>query len=173
MKNVFTTLNEMQADGVIGGYAVGGAVGATFYLEPVATLDIDVFVHFTASGGNLLITLTPLYAYLQAKGYEAWGEYILIGDWPVQFLPPPGPLEEEAVSRAVHTEVDGVPLRVMTAEHLVAIALATGRAKDNARLLQFIEAGALDAAKLDDILTRHHLLEKWENFGKRFLREEP
>ena len=30
----------MQADGVIGKYAIGGAVGATFYLEPAATLDL-------------------------------------------------------------------------------------------------------------------------------------
>ncbi len=36
----------MQADGIIGAYAIGGAVGATFYLEPVATLDLDVFVSF-------------------------------------------------------------------------------------------------------------------------------
>ena len=31
----------MRTDGVIGKYAIGGAVGATFYLEPSATLDID------------------------------------------------------------------------------------------------------------------------------------
>ena len=30
----------MQADGVIERYAIGGAVGATFYLQPVATLDL-------------------------------------------------------------------------------------------------------------------------------------
>jgi len=29
----------MQADGVVQRYAIGGAVGATFYLKPVATLD--------------------------------------------------------------------------------------------------------------------------------------
>jgi hypothetical protein len=29
---------------VIERYAIGGAVGATFYLEPAATLDVDVFV---------------------------------------------------------------------------------------------------------------------------------
>jgi hypothetical protein len=34
----------MQAEGVIGKYAIGGAVGATFYLEPSATLDVQIFV---------------------------------------------------------------------------------------------------------------------------------
>jgi len=32
----------MQADCIIESYAIGGAVGATFYLEPVATLDVDM-----------------------------------------------------------------------------------------------------------------------------------
>lgn len=38
IKEVIVTINQMQADGVIERYAIGGAVGATFYLEPVATL---------------------------------------------------------------------------------------------------------------------------------------
>jgi len=32
-----------------------------------------------------------------------------------------------------------------------------------------IESGALGADKLDQILARHGLLEKWERFGHRFL----
>jgi hypothetical protein len=57
----------------------------------------------------------------------------------------------------------------MSAEHLVAIALKTGRAKDFARILQFIESGSLDSSKLDLILHRHGLVDKWESFGNRFL----
>jgi hypothetical protein len=33
IKEVIQAINQMQADGVIERYAVGGAVGATFYLE--------------------------------------------------------------------------------------------------------------------------------------------
>ena len=40
---VISTITQMQAEGVIDHYAIGGAVGATFYLEPVATLDVDIF----------------------------------------------------------------------------------------------------------------------------------
>jgi len=46
MKATLEVINRMRTDGVIGKYAIGGAVGATFYLEPSATLDIDVFVSF-------------------------------------------------------------------------------------------------------------------------------
>jgi len=93
--------------------------------------------------------------------------------WPVQFLPPAGPLEEEAITQSVQVEVEGVSVSVMTAEHLVAIALATGRAKDFSRILQFIEAGALDTARLDALLARHGLLAKWAGFGEKFLRDTP
>jgi len=68
----------------------------------------------------------------------------------------------------VETEVEGVRIRVMTAEHLVAIALQTGRAKDQARILQFVESGSLDVDKLDVILKRHGLVAKWEKFGDKF-----
>ena len=46
IKETIAAINRMQADGVIDRYAIGGAVGATFYLEPVSTLGIDVFVSF-------------------------------------------------------------------------------------------------------------------------------
>ena len=81
-----------------------------------------------------------------------------------------GPLVEEALRDAVTKDVERTPARVFTAEHLAAVALQTGRAKDKARLLQFIEAGVLDSDKLDPILARHGLLARWEKFGDRFLR---
>jgi hypothetical protein len=170
MKATFQVINQMQADGVIGKYAIGGAVGATFYLEPSATLDIDVFVSFRNSPGSLLLSLQPIYDYLTARNYQVEGEYIIIEGWQVQFLPPGDALGEEALAQAIETQVDGVRTWVMTAEHLVALALQLGRAKDFSRILQFIEAGVLDTAKLDQILARHDLLEKWERFGDKFLR---
>ena len=57
----------------------------------------------------------------------------------------------------------------MTAEHLMAIALQTGRAKDHARLVMFVEAGIADMDRLRDILARHSLLDAWAKFEKRFL----
>lgn len=163
----------MQADGVIERYAIGGAVGATFYLEPVATLDVDIFVAFRPEPGSLLVSLEPIFDYLKARGDAMEGEHILIGGWPVQFLPPTGPLVEEALSQAVETDVEGIPARVFTAEHLAAIALQTGRAKDKARLLQFIEAGALDAARFQSILARFGLVAAWQKFERQFLSDTP
>jgi hypothetical protein len=49
----------------------------------------------------------------------------------------------------------------------------TSRAKDKARLLQFIEAGALDAARLQAIVARHGLVGAWRRFEKQFLNDAP
>src|ERR1035441_4060585 len=120
----------MQSDGVIERYAIGGAVGATFYLEPMATLDVDIFVTFRSEAGSAILSPQPLFDYLKARGGTVQGEYIVIAGWPVQFLPPTGPLVEEALRDAVTSDVESTPARVFTAEHLAAVALQTGRAKD-------------------------------------------
>jgi hypothetical protein len=109
-------------------------VGATFYLEPAATLDIDVFVTLPTVPGISLLSLSRIYDYLGARGYSVEREYVVIGNWPVQLLAADGELEQEAVMQARETEVEGVKTKVMTGEHLVALALRTGRAKDHARL---------------------------------------
>lgn len=173
LREVIEVLNQMQTDGVIDRYAIGGAVGATFYLEPVATLDVDVFVAFHSEPGHLLVSPQPILDYLKARGGTIEGEYIVVGGWPVQFLPPTGPLAEEALAQAVETDVEGTTARVFTAEHLAAVALQTGRAKDKTRLLQFIESGALDAARFESILGRHGLAEEWQKFQRQFLSDTP
>jgi hypothetical protein len=169
VRSTLDVINQMRTSGIISKYAIGGAVGATFYLEPSATLDVDVFVVLPTTPGSSLLSLTPLYEHLMTRGCKVDGAHIVIGDWPVQFLAPRDGLEHEALAQAVETTVEGTPTWVMTAEHLVAIALRTGRAKDFTRILQFLEADVVDADKLDCILTRHGLVPKWEQFKRKYL----
>ncbi len=171
--HVITTINRMHADGVIERYAIGGAVGATFHIEPVSTLDVDIFVTFRHEPGSLLVSPQPIFDFLAARGCHMEGEYVLIAGWPVRFLPPTGPLVEEALADAITVPVGDTPARVFTAEHLAAIALEVGRAKDKARLLQFIESGVLDSVRFQAILTRHHLVEAWQQFARQFLTDTP
>jgi hypothetical protein len=173
IKATIAAINQMQADDVIERYAIGGAVGATFYLEPVATLDVDVFITFRPEAGSLLVSPQPIFDYLKTRGGKMDGEYIVVAGWPVQFLPAASPLTGEALAQAVEKDVAGVSARVFTAEHLAAIALQTGRAKDKTRLLQFIEAGALDLARFQAIISRHDLLGAWQRFEKQFLGDNP
>lgn len=170
MKATLEVINGLQADGIIGLYAIAGAVGATFYLEPAATVDIDILIALEKAPGSALVSLDPIYDYLAARGYRPEREYIVVEDWPVQFLPAADALDEEALRQAVEIEMQGTHTRVVSAEHLVAMALRTGRAKDLIRVLQFVESGVLDVDRLDGILLRHGLVEKWEQFGTKFLR---
>jgi len=128
----------MQRDGVIGKYAIGGAVGASFYIEPAATFDIDIFIPFEKPTGSILVSLNPLYEYLLPRGHKAKGAHFLIKGWEVQFLAAPNPLYAEALDQAVEVTVEDVKTWVMRPEYLMAIALQTGRDKDFDRLHKFL-----------------------------------
>ncbi|MGQ0816296.1 MAG: hypothetical protein ACT4O1_17850 [Gemmatimonadota bacterium] len=170
---VIDTVNQMEQDGVIERYAISGAVGATFYLEPVATLDVDVFVAFRQQREQVLVSLEPIIGYLTDRGGVVEGEYIVIAGWPVQFLPPTSPLVEDALANAVTIDVDGKPARVFTAEHLAAVALEMGRAKDKARLVQFVEADVLDIDAFESLVARFGLSDRWREFERTFLKDAP
>ena len=172
IREVIATLNRMRADGVITRYAIGGAVGATFYLEPIATLDIDVFVPLQPSSGHRIASLSPIYSYVTARGCRLEGEYVVMSDWLVQFLPATGPLMEEALAEAREFDIDGENAIVFGPEHLTAIALQTGRAKDKGRVLQFLEAGILDRQRLDAIIERHGLKRHWLRYGRQFREDD-
>lgn len=167
MKHTLAEINELQAAGIVGQCAIGGAMGATFYLEPVSTFDLDIFVIF--EGAPLILTLTPVYEFLRGRGHGADGDAILVHGWPVQFLPAESALLREAVEQARGVDFEGVPARVMLAEHLMAIALQTGRGKDFARLVSFVEAGVADQGRLQNILERHGLAEAWTRFDRNYL----
>ena len=169
MKATLQVINQMVADKVIADYAIGGAIGAIAYIEPFLTQDVDVFMSFTTTGAGLIVSPAPIYEYLAARGHQPEREYIRIEGWLVQFLPVERPLYAEALAQAVTRDVDGVPVRVFSAEHLMAIALDTGRLKDHMRIAQFIEAGVFERAKLDAILQRHGLVDKWHRFEQKFL----
>ncbi|OGR08037.1 MAG: hypothetical protein A2511_17570 [Deltaproteobacteria bacterium RIFOXYD12_FULL_50_9] len=169
IKEAISVINQMKADGIIGRYAIGGAIGATFYLEPVSTIDLDIFIAVEPQPGEFIISLQPVFDYLKAKNAVPEGEYILFAGWPIQFLVPNSPLVEEALTEAVQTDVDGEPAWVFRPEYLAAIALQLGRAKDKNRLLEFIEQKALDLERFLKIVQNHQLTNKWKQFEQQFL----
>jgi hypothetical protein len=48
-----------------------------------------------------------------------------------------------------------------------------GPLRAKARLLQFIETGALDPERFQAIISRHSLVELWKRFEKQFLSDTP
>jgi hypothetical protein len=161
VKRTLQVLNELERDGVLTRYAIGGAMGATFYTEPFLTFDLDVFVVLPQAAGGLL-SLRPLYEAVHARGHREEDECVLIEGVPVQFLPAYNTLVEEALNAAQEIMYEDVPARVLRSEHLVAICLQTGRSKDRERVRILREQTKLDQNFLADVLRRHQLEEKWK-----------
>jgi hypothetical protein len=156
MERTLRVLNDLERAGVVSRYAIGGAMAATFYVEPVLTFDLDVFIVLPGTSGALL-TLSPLYEALRAQGYREEKECVYIEGVPVQFLPAYNALVEEALAEAREMMYETTPTRVLRAEHLLAIALQTGRAKDRERVRLLREQASLDSDYLATLLARHGL----------------
>ncbi len=163
MKRTLQVLHELEREGVFARHAIGGAMAATFYAEPVLTFDLDIFVLLAPSAGGLL-TLAPIYEALRARGYHEQRECVAIEGVPVQFLPAYNPLLEEAVREATDVAYQDAPTRVLRAEHLVAICLQTGREKDRERVRLLRAQAKLDDELLSKVLQRYDLTEKWKTW---------
>jgi hypothetical protein len=161
VKRALEVLNKLEQKGVFSRYAIGGAMGATFYTEPFLTFDLDVFVVLPRTPGGLL-TLGPLYEALRARGYTEENQCVLIEGVPVQFLPAYNSLVEEALKDAQEIMYEDAPARVLRSEHLIAISLQTGRSKDRERVRILREQATLDMNFLASLLRRHQLEEKWK-----------
>jgi hypothetical protein len=177
MKQTLDVINRMEADGVIGRYAIAGAVAAYNYIEPAVTSDLDILVSFAEPAKPQragLISLEPIYAYLKAKGYDQHQkEGIVIEGWPVQFLPVATRLDIEALAQAEDIDVEvskaegAAKTRILRPEHIVANALRVGRPQDFIRIAQFLQEGAVELAALCPLLDRHGLSDAWQSFCRR------
>jgi hypothetical protein len=177
MTQTLAVVSQMATDGIIGRYAISGAIAAYNYIEAAVTEDLDILVSFEemgAPGSTGLITLAPIYSYLRARGFdEHRKEGVMIAGWPVQFLPVADSLDEEALAHAVDVEIKvdqvdpAIRAPVLRPEHLVATALRVGRPKDLIRVSQFLEEAAVDVVALCGVLGRHGLMEAWRSFCTR------
>lgn len=149
-------INAMEADGVIGRYAIAGAVAAYNYIEPMLTEGMDVLVSFDDDRDSKIPALERS-----------------IEGRPVEFLPVSNLLDLEAIADTEQVEFrnesgDPVRARVLKPEYLVAICLRAGRPKDLICISQFLEERAVDVSALWDVLARHGLRSAWEDFCARF-----
>ena len=129
VKATLEAINQMQAAGIIGKYAIGGAVGATFFLEPAATLDVDIFVALPTAADGLLMSRAPIYDYLRTHAARCRMSTFL----------------------------------------LEAGRYSSFRRRMIWNAMQFLEQGAVDKAKLQNLLERHGLTAKWQQFERKYL----
>lgn len=163
MEKTLKVLNELEENWVIERYAIGG-IAAAFHAEPMLTYDLDAFVLLPQAAGTM-ISISPIYEYLGAKGFSVHREHIMIHGFPVQFIPAYNALVEEAVRTAQSVSYHKVRTRVVKAEHLVAIMLQTNRPKDRMRVALLLEEAGIDRKKLQAILKRHELMNRWKELA--------
>jgi len=182
IRKTIEVINAMEADGVIGRYAIAGAVAAYNYIEPTLTEDLDILVAFGEvqnRGAPGLVRLEPILSYLAKRGYvKHRKEGIVVEGWQVQFLPVANKLDLEALTDAEAVELrignEGpVATRVLKPEHLVANCLRVGRPKDLIRITQFLTEGAVDVGALCSVLSRHGLSRAWQDFCAKMQISDP
>ncbi|MBI3047282.1 MAG: hypothetical protein HYY76_03130 [Acidobacteria bacterium] len=155
LADVFQELNALKARGVTREYALGGATAALFYSEPVRTYDVDVFVLMPVASDSSLVPLRPIYEWARNRGFTETAEHVVIHGVPVQFPPAHNALAEEAVISARVMDYAGTTVRVISPEHLVALALQVGGRRQRERAWHLLESGHVDRDAFRVLLSTH------------------
>jgi hypothetical protein len=122
---------------------------------------------------SLVLSLDKIYEYARQHDLSFDHEFINIYGWLVQFVEAShNDLWKEAIENADKISIGGFAVSVIGREHLVAMWLFAGRAKDYQKIAMFWEADILDMGNLLDILTRHNLTAKWDKEKWRFNNDE-
>lgn len=167
MEKAIKVISNAQSEGLFSSYAIGGGIAALFYIEPVATFDLDIFIILPESSGQLT-SLSPIYSWLEKRGYKPSKEQVVVEGIAVQFIPAYNELVKDGVLNAADKIYGNTAVRVLRPEHLVAIMLQTSRPKDKDRILKFLQETELDYTLLNSILKKHNLIQVFENFRRRY-----
>jgi hypothetical protein len=100
LADALRVLNELEHEGVIETYAIGGAMAMLSWAEPTVTFDLDVFVLPPGQAEVSIVSLESLYQALRDRGFEPVAEHVVIHGTPVQFLVSPNALADEAIAVA-------------------------------------------------------------------------
>ncbi len=168
MRQTFVILNEMVSEGAIKDYALCEAMAAFRYIEPAATRDMDVTVEMAGISASLL-TFDRIKEFLVRKNMPLnWDEEgIEICGIPVQLIPVSTDLDREGLETASIVSEDEISFKVWKIEYLMAKCLQVGRAKDNLRLVQFLET-SFDQDLFCSLVDKFGLRNEWASFCKKF-----
>ena len=106
--------------------------------------------------------MAPIYKRLQEMGCEIDNLYVNVRGVDVQFLVPANqPLVEDALANAASVTIDHVTIHIFEYEYALAVKAEANRAKDWAHITMAVESAMPNKQKLNAILTKYGLLEKW------------
>jgi len=124
--SIIKILNELKRKRKLKDYAVFGAIGASYYMEPIYTKDIDVLV-LADTDQDYVKVWRELSKY--AKKTKDFG--FIIEQTEVQILPTSiHPMFKSALSSAKSVRTGGITTKVVDREHLILMFLRANRQKD-------------------------------------------
>ncbi len=165
MKKTLAVINVLKKQGIIEDYSIGGGIAAIYYIEPILTYDLDIFVILPQAEGKRVIDLSVLFNSLCQKGYSWKKEHLIIEGVPVQFIPA-DELETEAIGNAPVVDYEGTNTKVFSAEYLIAVLVRAGRTKDIEKVEKILEQATVKYKKLKSILLKYKLLSKYKQHFK-------
>ncbi len=159
----------MVRDGVIEDYVIGGATALLYFSIPnFVTEDIDVFVYLKDKPSSTLIDVSPLYNYLVTrKNARIQGDYVIVDNFPVQFLIPYDDLSKEAFANAMQVTPENMRFKIFSLEYSMAIMIQLGKEKYIERLRTLIKHRLFDEKKLDALLEKFNLTSQWLALNRR------
>lgn len=161
MEKTLKIIRELKEKGIIKEFAIGGGIAVLYYVEPLLTYDLDIF--FIPAEERIDI-LCPIYNYLKAKGYQSRREHLMLEGVPVQFIPAYNDLIEEAVLNSADVNYGRVKTKILCLEYLMAIMVETFRPKDKERIIKILGEAKVDTRKLEKILKKYGLYERYSKF---------
>jgi len=128
-------LNDLKKRKKLKDYAIFGAVGASFYMEPTYTKDIDIIV-LADTDQDYVLVWRELSKY--ATKIKDFG--FIIADTEIQILPTSiSPLLKSALRNAKTIRIGRVTGKVVDREHLILLAMIANRQKDRFRAAILLE----------------------------------
>jgi|GEM_PF-2246990 len=153
-------LDDLQSQGIIKDWIIGGGTALMYYTDAVPTIDIDIFSYYTSA--SFMRPFGDLYEYLSTKyGAVPQDEMIKVGNLYLQFLPTDStnPVDEEAVK---HPNIIKHGLRIFQLEYLICSMLYLGLPKYVKRLETIKAENKYDFETLKELLKKFRLEKKWD-----------
>lgn len=165
MEKTIKIINQMRDEQVFSSYAICGGIAALFYIEPVTTFDLDVFIIIPGDTGAI-VSLSSIYSWLGVQGYKYDKEQVVIEGVPVQFIPVYNSLINDAVQNSIQKQYGSTNAWVVSAEYLMAIMVQTYRPRDRDRLVRFLDETKINEAIFSEILEKYNLKNAFKEFKR-------
>jgi predicted nucleotidyltransferase len=156
MKKIIELFNEMIEKGIIEDFAIGGGIATFYYTEAYTTYDLDIFIHWSGISDEKIVDISPVFRYLEDAGGEWIGEFLRIGDIPLQVLVA-SDFEEEAIKKALEVDYSGLRVKIISPEYLIAMFLQSGREKDKIKIEMLNESEKVDESKLKKVMDKWNI----------------